>query len=84
MAEIGACIGKDSIVNAGRFIAGIRRQCRALARSPGMGRARPEIGKGVRSFPVGRYLVFYRLVGDGIEVFRAIHGARDLKTVFPE
>ena len=44
-----------------------------------MGTARDNLGRGVRSFPVGNYLVLYRIIPDGIEVARVLHGARDLK-----
>ena len=39
---------------------------------------------GLRSFPVGNYLVFYRPLaeGDGIAVIRVLHGARDLRHHF--
>ena len=37
-----------------------------LARQPGIGRRREELQDGIRSFPVGRYLVFYLVIPDGI------------------
>jgi toxin ParE1/3/4 len=43
-----------------------------------MGANRDRLGSGLRSFPVGNYLVFYRTVPDGIELVRLLHGARDL------
>jgi toxin ParE1/3/4 len=42
-----------------------------------MGRARPELSAGLRSWPVGRYLVFYEPREDGINDVRVLHGARD-------
>jgi toxin ParE1/3/4 len=44
-----------------------------------MGTPRDTLAPGLRSFPVGSYLVFYRVVPEGIEVARILHGARDLK-----
>lgn len=44
-----------------------------------IGRERPEIASGLRSFPVGRYVVFYEPLADGIEVLRVLHGARDIQ-----
>ena len=43
---------------------------------------RPELGSGVRSFPVGKYVVFYLATEDGIKVIQVIHGARDIPVVF--
>ena len=54
-----------------------------LARNPYMGRRRDDIRPGYRSFPVGSYIVFYRLIGaDQILVLRVVHGRRDLEQVF--
>ena len=39
---------------------------------------RSDIVPGVRSFPVGNYLIFYRETGQGIEIIRVLHGARNL------
>jgi toxin ParE1/3/4 len=47
-----------------------------------MGTARDNLAPGLRSFPVGNYLVFYRITPEGIEVARVLHGARDLRAVF--
>jgi toxin ParE1/3/4 len=55
-----------------------------LAGAPAIGRARPEIGSGVRSFVVNGYVLFYRpLAGAaGIELVRVLQGARDVAAVF--
>jgi toxin ParE1/3/4 len=33
---------------------------------------------GVRSFPVGNYLIFYRETGQGVEIIRVLHGATNV------
>jgi len=45
---------------------------------PEMGRRREELAMHLRSFPVGRYIIFYRSMQEGIEIVRVLHGARDL------
>jgi toxin ParE1/3/4 len=55
---------------------------RLISDVPGMGKARPELRPRLRSFPVGKYLLFYRPVRGGIELVRVIHGARDLRQIF--
>ena len=57
-------------------------QFRVMATQPMMGRARDELALGVRSFPFGRYVVFYVPLDDGIDVVRVLHGARDIDAVF--
>jgi toxin ParE1/3/4 len=78
LAEIWAYFAEDSIVNADAFAALIDKKLRLLAKQPGMGRARPELGHGLRSFVVGRYVVFYQPSSKGIEIVRVLHGARDI------
>jgi toxin ParE1/3/4 len=51
---------------------------------PNMGRSREEIARNLRSFPVGNYVVFYRIIEEGIEVLRVLHGSRDIKRFFEE
>ncbi len=57
-------------------------QFRVLATQPSMGRARDELAPDVRSFPFGRYVIFYMPLDDGIDVVRVLHGARDVDAVF--
>ncbi|MBF0178064.1 MAG: type II toxin-antitoxin system RelE/ParE family toxin [Magnetococcales bacterium] len=42
-----------------------------------VGRPRDDLAPNLRSFAVGRYVIFYREATSGIEVLRFIHGARD-------
>lgn len=75
-------IALDDPSTADRFIDRIDRKLRMLARSPGVGRAREQLGPGLRSFPIGNYLIFYRAVPDGIVVVRVLSGYRDLDALF--
>jgi len=43
-----------------------------------MGRARGDMGLGVRHLIVGNCVVFYRIVAGGIEIGRIMHGARNM------
>jgi toxin ParE1/3/4 len=67
---------------ADRFLDALDKTCKLLAEHSLLGRARPEIGEGIRSFAVGSYLVFYTPASDGIAVFRVLYGGRDLQQVF--
>jgi toxin ParE1/3/4 len=48
-----------------------------------MGRARPELAPDLRSFPFGRYVIFYMPLSDGIDVVRVLHSARDIDGLLP-
>ncbi|MGO8765667.1 MAG: type II toxin-antitoxin system RelE/ParE family toxin [Limisphaerales bacterium] len=52
-----------------------------LAVMPLMGRQREELSPRLRSFPVSRYVIFYRPMENGVEIVRALHGARDLPSL---
>lgn len=49
-----------------------------LTQNPLAGRERPELQRGLRSFPVGSYLVFYLPLSDGIEIVRVMSGRQDI------
>lgn len=42
----------------------------------------PDIAKALRYHPVGNYLLLYRVIPNGIELVRVVHGARDLQQLF--
>ncbi|MEN8258400.1 MAG: type II toxin-antitoxin system RelE/ParE family toxin [Thermodesulfobacteriota bacterium] len=45
---------------AGQLIDTIYHKCCLLAESPGIGQMREELLPGMRSFPIKRYIIFYR------------------------
>ena len=65
-----------------RLMETFREKFRLLAQFPKMGRERNELSLYLRSFPVGRYLVFYQPTDDGVEILRVQHSARDLRGLF--
>lgn len=80
--EIGEYIAHDSLEAAGRTVDEFYRIFDLLARSPMIGRERPEFGLGLRSFPLGQYVIVYNLVDNGILIVRVLSGYRDLETFF--
>jgi toxin ParE1/3/4 len=78
LVEIWLYIAADNPDAADRMLEEIDRNCVLLAGNPLLGRARPDIAPDLRYLPIGNYLILYRVVSDGIEVVRAVHGARRL------
>ena len=84
LAAIWDYIAIDNPDAADRFLASAYDTFLKLAEMPGMGRIRtfPQARLNhMRSFRIRdfeRYLIFYRPIQDGIEVFHVLHGARDL------
>jgi toxin ParE1/3/4 len=46
------------------------------------GRATTTWGPGRRSFPVGQYVIVYRIVRGDVRILRVVHGRRDLEALF--
>ena len=82
LIEIWLYIATDSPVTADKFIDYLYEQCELLLATPKMGRKRDELARNVRCFPVKRYLVFYRITKDNIEIARILSGYRDVGTLF--
>jgi len=66
---------------ADRVVTEIFDKCQSHAQFPESGRLREELCRGLRSFPVRPYVVFYMPVEDTILVIRILHGRRDLTRV---
>lgn len=67
------------------FVQGLRSQCRHLASLPGqMGRPRPELAAGLRSFVHRGYVIFFRYIDDRFEVVTVLEGHRDIDGHFFE
>lgn len=80
--EIWDYIADDSFDAADRWVDQLDEKFRLLATQPLMGRIRDEVDRDMRSFPFGRYVIFYMPMDGGIDVVRVLHGGRDIDAVF--
>jgi len=46
-----------------------------------LGRALNELRRGLRSLPVGDYVIFYRVSRAGVVIQRVLHGRRDISRI---
>jgi toxin ParE1/3/4 len=78
--EIWLYIAADRPDAADRLMESFRSRFALFASQPSLGEVRPELGPRIRSFRVGNYAVYYRELstGNGIEILRILHGARDV------
>ncbi len=79
--EIWDYIAEDDVTAADRWVDRLDETFKLLATQPSMGRAREELAPRVRSFPLGRYVVFYEPIDAGIDVVRVLHSARDIDAI---
>ena len=78
ITEIAAFISQDKVNAAIRFVDRLHDTFQLIAENPGIGPRREALATGLRSFPVGDYLVFYRKRAEVVEIIRVLSGFRDL------
>lgn len=77
-------IAARNLPAARRIVDEIFQKCQILAQFPEMGWLWEDLVPPLCSFPVDRYLIFYRPVTDGIQIMRIVSGYRDLGKIFLE
>ena len=65
------------------FLQEFSRKCKQLASFPSLGRSYADIELDLRGIPLESYIIFYRVIEDGIEIMRVVSGRRDLSNLFP-
>ena len=68
--------------DADKFVAKLRAKAARIALAPKIYTRRDDLEVGLRSAAFGNYLIFFRIVDDGIDVSRVVHGARNLPRLF--
>ena len=82
LLDIWTYIADSDIEAADALLDRIDALCGRLQDTPLLGRSRDELAPGIRSIPVARYMIYYRLSGSRLEVARVLHAARDLDLLF--
>lgn len=82
LLDIWLYITEDSSVNADRFLDRLEGKALKLAEFTQIGIDRLELAPDLKSFPVDRYVLYYRANIGGIELIRVLHGSRDINRVF--
>ncbi len=78
LQNIGDYIARDDREAARRFVKSLREKCALLARNPHIGRERPDLRPGLRSFPVQSYIILYRVLDQSVEIVNVVHGSRNI------
>ena len=72
-----------SVDIADRFVDTITARFANLAKHPYIGRQRDhDLRPGVRTFPVGDYIIAYRVDGGDVLILRVLRGSRDIEELF--
>jgi toxin ParE1/3/4 len=70
--------------SADALIDRIEKRLLLLAEYPESGSKRDELRPGLRSVPLGKLVLFYNPLRDGIELVRVLDGRRDLQPILDE
>ena len=73
---------RAGLKTAARLIDAITDRFWLLGEHPHAGRAAEDIAPGVRCFPAGKYLIYYRRVRNRTDILHVFHGARRQKSAF--
>jgi len=74
-----------SLEIADRLIDSITDRFSLLANHPYLGRRRDDdLRPGLRSFPVGQYVIIYRIEDDDAVILHVVRGSRNLEALFGE
>ncbi|MEL6354270.1 MAG: type II toxin-antitoxin system RelE/ParE family toxin [Cyanobacteria bacterium J06627_28] len=72
-------------VGAGeKFFTAFNQKCKQLVAFPRSGKSYDFVSVGLRGLSFEGYVIFYRLIDDGIEILRVIHGRRNFPNAFKE
>ena len=82
LLEAWLFIAEEDQSAADRVLDTIEHEANILVTQPLMGRARPELAQGIRSWPTSTpYILFYIVTTGGITVIRALHHSRDVQQI---
>ncbi|MRR51492.1 MAG: type II toxin-antitoxin system RelE/ParE family toxin [Rhodocyclaceae bacterium] len=82
LLEAWLFIAEDNPQAADQVVDTIDREARHLLDHPRMGRERPELAPGLRSWPTTTpYILFYLVDEAGVVVARILHHARDVGAI---
>ena len=80
--DIWSYIAADNLDAADRFLEKLYNQMVALSQTQGMGHRWEDLAedRDLLFWPVGNYLILYRIIQDRVEVVAVVHGKRDIPT----
>jgi toxin ParE1/3/4 len=82
LLEIWQHVAANNPEAAERLMRSFKETFEKLLRFPNLGRERPELAIGIRSFPTGKYIVLYQPADEVLEIVRVRHGATKLDELF--
>lgn len=82
LKAIAVFIAEDNPERAASFVDELRSKATEIVGRPASFPARDELSVGLRVARLGRYLMFFTVAADEVQIVRVLHGARDLPRLF--
>ena len=84
LVEIWQYIANRNEAAAGRFIGALAAKFELLADNRKLGKRQDGFVIGMRMFAIKNYNIYYFPTDDGVEIYRVLHGRRNVEELFGE
>jgi toxin ParE1/3/4 len=84
LKEIWSYIAENNASSADKTLRELAKKFDLLAQNPKIENSHGEFIVNLLSFPFKNYLIFYFPIENGVEIYRVIHGARNVEDLFED
>ena len=84
LTKIADYFAENNLEAGERFFREFNRKCQQLVAFPNSGKSYAEIRPNLRGLSLDGYIIFYRVLDDGIEILRVVSGRRNFPSLFEE
>ncbi|MFB2892105.1 type II toxin-antitoxin system RelE/ParE family toxin [Aerosakkonemataceae cyanobacterium BLCC-F50] len=84
LSAIADYFAENNLEAGERFFREFNRKCQQLVAFPNSGKSYAQIRPDLRGLSLEGYIVFYRVLSDGIEILRVVSGRRNFSSLFEE
>jgi toxin ParE1/3/4 len=84
LSEIADYFAETHVEVGERFFREFNSKCQQLVSFPSSGKSYGAIRSDLRGLSVEGYIIFYRILDDGIEILRVVNGRRNLPSLFSD
>lgn len=82
--EIWDYISEHSEDAADQFLRDLAAKFELLAENKKIGKRQDDFIVGMRMFPFKKYHIYYFPTDEGVEIYRVLHGSRDIEGMFED
>lgn len=82
--EIADYFAENSLEAGEQFFRAFNRKCQQLITFPNSGKSYAAIRPDLRGLSLESYVIFYRILDDGVEILRVVSGRRNFPSLFEE